>query len=317
MPERIGATVLSGSRNVFTVRPDGGDRNVRCGLKGKVLKGHDDFYNALVPGDRVRIGVDSGEAEYGLIVGFEERKNVFSRFNQKGGAVQLIAANIDLVVCVTSGASPPFRPRFIDRILLQADIAEIPALVVRNKIDLERKGDGDLLDADERLEDFRRIGYRVMPVSSTTGEGIPELGELLRGKRSVLTGQSGVGKSSLVNALEPGTAVRTGDINKKYDRGNHTTTLASVIELSEETWIIDTPGIRRFVPTGIGAADLILYMREFAPLAGKCTYGLSCSHRHEPGCKIMEAVHAGAIHEDRYESFIRIFDNLAGKSHVD
>ncbi len=105
--------------------------------------------------------------------------------------------------------------------------------------------------------------------------------------------------------------------NEKYDRGNHTTTLASMITVSSDTRIIDTPGIRRFVPSGIDAADLIVHMREFAPLAGKCVYGLSCSHRSEPGCKIMEAVHAGVIHEDRYTSFLRIHDELSGKNNAD
>ena len=137
--------------------------------------------------------------------------------------------------------------------------------------------------------------------------------ERIAGKRSVLTGQSGVGKSSLLNALVPELNIRTGAINEKYDRGNHTTTLAVMIELAgfpAGTWIIDTPGMRRFVPDGISKEELVVNMREFVPLAGKCTYGLSCSHRHEPGCKIMEAVHAGVIHEDRYESFLRIFDEL-------
>jgi ribosome biogenesis GTPase len=106
-------------------------------------------------------------------------------------------------------------------------------------------------------------------------------------------------------------------MNEKYDRGNHTTTLASMVPIAAGTWLIDTPGVRRFVPDGIGPENLILNMREFAPLAGKCTFGLSCSHRSEPGCKIMEAVHAGVIHEDRYNSFLRIYDELAGNNDAD
>jgi ribosome biogenesis GTPase len=117
-------------------------------------------------------------------------------------------------------------------------------------------------------------------------------------------------------ALIPGLEIKTGAVNEKYDRGNHTTTqgvLLNTKNSSSETRIVDTPGIRRFAPTGIQAEDLLLYMREFAPLAGKCSYGLSCSHETEPGCKIMEAVHAGVIHEDRYESFLRIRKELSGK----
>jgi ribosome biogenesis GTPase len=203
----------------------------------------------------------------------------------------------------------------LDRVLIQADTAGIAAAIVCNKCDLPGGGDkGVLLDAEERLEDFRRIGYPVLSVSAKTGLGMADLFELIRGRYSVLVGQSGVGKSSLVNALLPAAAARVGSLNEKYDRGNHTTTLAEIIEIpgggSAETLIIDTPGIRRFLPCGIEAGELILCMREFAPLAGRCSYGLSCTHRSEPGCKVLEAVAAGIIHEDRYDSFLRISEEL-------
>jgi len=317
----VSGMVLCGSKNIFTIRQDGIADRLECRLKGKILKGAEGFYNPLAPGDRVRVQTDPDQPGAGMIIALEERKNMFSRFNQKGGCSQLLAANIDQVLCITTRQSPPFRPRFLDRVLLQADIAGIPAIIICNKIDLD---DGceyeDRLDADERLGDFNRIGYELIEVSAKTGQGIDLLRQCIAGKRSVLTGQSGVGKSSLLNALVPGLGIRTGAINEKYDRGNHTTTLASMIEILEfetETCIIDTPGIRRFVPDGIDKDELVVHLREFAPLAGKCTYGLSCSHRQEPGCKIMEAVDAGVIHEDRYESFLRIFDELAGKNNAD
>ncbi|MDR2716995.1 MAG: ribosome small subunit-dependent GTPase A [Treponema sp.] len=305
--------VLYGSRNIFTVRPDGGNTNLECRIKGKILKGAEDLYNPLAPGDRVIIEPDTEHSGKGMIIAREERENFFSRFNQKGNCTQLLAANVDLILCMTTRLSPPFRPRFLDRVVLQADAAKIPALIICNKIDI----DNDDIDVDERLEDFRRIGHEVLEISVKTGQGLDELRQRIAGKCSVLAGQSGVGKSSLINALMPELNIKTGAINEKYDRGNHTTTLASLVELAPDTWIIDTPGIRRFVPDGIGAQDVILNMREFAPLAGKCTFGLSCSHRAEPGCKIMEAVHAGVIHEDRYTSFLRIYDELAGKNHAD
>ena len=307
----MNGTILSGSRNIFTVRSGEGD--IECRIKGKILKGAEDLYNPLAPGDMVKVEPDMGHPGKGMIIALEERKNIFSRFNQKGGAPQLLAANVDLVLCMTTRMSPPFRPRFLDRVLLQADIAGIPALVICNKIDI----DGEDMDVDERLEDFTRIGYEVIEISATTGRGLDELRQRIAGKRAVLTGQSGVGKSSLINALLPELNIKTGTINEKYDRGNHTTTLAFMVEVNPDTWLIDTPGIRRFVPAGIGADELVLNMREFAPLAGKCTFGLSCSHRTEPGCKIMEAVSAGVIHEDRYNSFLRIYDELAGKNYAD
>jgi len=308
--------VIRGSRNVFTVRFE--NKEIECRIKGKVLKASEGFYNPLAPGDLVEASFEDGTS-YGLITGLEERKNGYARFNQKGQAPQLLAANVDLVLCVTSPASPPFRPRFLDRALLQADNAGIPAVIVCNKYDLvddEAEAsslmDGDWLDTEERLSDFDRIGFQVFYVSALNGDGIDDLKDFIAGKTSVLVGQSGVGKSSLIKALIPGLEIKTGAINEKFDRGNHVTTQAVMLDLPQEnqTRIIDTPGIRRFAPAGIKADDLILHMREFAPLAGKCSYGLSCSHETEIGCKIMEAVHAGVIHEDRYESFLRIREEM-------
>jgi len=299
--------VIRGSRNIFSVRIEEKEKEneIECRIKGKVLKDVKGYYNPLSPGDVVKI-------EDGQITGVEKRRNEFARYNQKGQAPQLLAANVDLVVCVASVSSPPFRPRFLDRALLQADAAGIPAAIVCNKYDLAQDG-GDP-DIEERLSDFQRIGFPVFRLSVLSGIGMDEFKRFISGKFSVLVGQSGVGKSSLVMALIPGLEIKTGAVNEKFDRGNHTTTQGILLEMPfSKTRIVDTPGIRRFAPTEIQAENLVLYMREFAPLAGKCSYGLSCSHETEPGCKIMEAVHAGVIHEDRYESFLRIRKELSGK----
>jgi ribosome biogenesis GTPase len=299
--------VIRGSRNIFSVRIEEKEKEneIECRIKGKVLKDVKGYYNPLSPGDVVKI-------EDGQITGVEKRRNEFARYNQKGQSPQLLAANVDLVVCVASVSSPPFRPRFLDRALLQADAAGIPAAIVCNKYDLAQDG-GDP-DIEERLSDFQRIGFPVFRLSVLSGIGMDEFKRFISGKFSVLVGQSGVGKSSLVMALIPGLEIKTGAVNEKFDRGNHTTTQGILLEMPfSKTRIVDTPGIRRFAPTEIQAENLVLYMREFAPLAGKCSYGLSCSHETEPGCKIMEAVHAGVIHEDRYESFLRIRKELSGK----
>ncbi|MHB9292135.1 ribosome biogenesis GTPase / thiamine phosphate phosphatase [Hollandina sp. SP2] len=326
--------VISSSRNIFTVKPDapgpGGREILRegvetarkqltCRIKGKVLKGVEGYGKPLAPGDRVCFDWDPGHPHRGLIREVEGRKNLLTRFNRQAQSSQLLAANVDLALCVTTPVSPPFRPRFLDRVLLQADKAGIPPVIVCNKQDLCKEGRADP-DTEERLQDWSRIGYPVFRVSARTGEGLGELRSYIARRFSVLLGQSGVGKSSLINALAPDLHIRVGSLNEKYDRGNHTTAMPVLLDipgLGEGTGIIDTPGMRRFVPDRIQAQDILYYMREFAPLVGKCTYGLSCSHRTEPGCKILEAVSSGAIHEDRYESFLRIHDELAGSGYDD
>jgi len=311
--------IVRGSNNIFYVRPlDSAEesdleilagKELECRIKGKVLKGVQGYYNPLAPGDKVQIEVDPLHPGKALITELVERKNAFTRFNQKGMAPQLLAANVDMVLCVTTPASPPFRPRFLDRVLVQAERARIPAVIIVNKWDLH---EGDY-DVDERLEDYRRIGYRLLLISALTGEGMDDLAALLSRRVSVMVGQSGVGKSSLINKLAPHAELKVGDLCEKYERGSHTTTMSRLIQLqgsADGGCIIDTPGVRRLMPDGIGPDDLALYFREFAPLVGQCTYGLSCSHRIEPGCKIMEAVAAGVIHEDRYESYLRLTDEL-------
>jgi ribosome biogenesis GTPase len=325
MSDTIRGRVIRGSRNIFVVRGTGEGRGVEtefeCRIKGKVLKGVEGCYNPLAPGDWVKVEPDPSHPGKGLILAVEERRNRFSRLNQQGFDFnrsvlpQILAANVDAVFCVCTPASPPWRPRFLDRLLLQADIAQIPPWIVCNKWDL-LPGDADI---DERLEDFRRIGYPVLRVSVRTGGGIEELRTAAAGRLSVLIGQSGAGKSSLINALFPESRLKIGALNEKYDRGNHTTAMSVLVEGAEDsgipgTGLIDTPGIRRLLPDGITADEVQFYMKEFAPLMGKCSFGLSCTHRTEPGCKILEAVNAGVIHEDRYESFLRVKDELAGKT---
>ncbi len=317
----MNGVVLRGSKNIFMVQPDDGSALVECRIKGKVLKGAEKFYNPIAPGDRVEFEPDGRGG--GRILALEERRSVFTRGNQKelgrsrAASSQIIAANVDRVVCVTSPASPPFRPRFIDRMLVQAEKAGIPAVILCNKADLPFDD-----EAEERLADFERIGYPVLRVSALTGAGFPDLTRLLRGSLSLFAGQSGVGKSSVINRLIPDLNAKTGAVNEKYDRGVHTTTMSTLLEIPQDilpqentdsisrAFIIDTPGVRRFTPDGVSPQDLILYMREFAPLLGACAFGHSCSHGVEKGCAILNAVETGLIHSDRYDSFLRIREEL-------
>ncbi|MDR1429523.1 MAG: ribosome small subunit-dependent GTPase A, partial [Spirochaetaceae bacterium] len=224
--------IIRASRTIFTLKDESG-REFGCRIKGKILKGVEGFYNPLAPGDWVEFESDPVHEGSALIIALEKRRNAFTRLNQKGlgahvsRASQLLAANVDLAVCVTAPASPPFRPRFIDRLLVQGEAAGIPLVIVCNKTDLTENP-----DVEERLEDYAGIGYWVLRVSAKTGEGMDELAAVLSGKLSVFAGQSGVGKSSLLNALLPSPVLRVGDINAKYDRGNHITTAAVLLEFS-------------------------------------------------------------------------------------
>ena len=290
-----------------------------CRIKGKVLKGSTEYTNPIAPGDIVMVELDPLHPKTGLILEVVERRNQFTRIKERTAKPQVLAANVDQIFCVCTPASPPWRPRFLDRLLIQAEIAEIPAVILCNKWDLAP----NKREMEEQLDLYRSLEYPVLLVSALDGYGMDRLRECCAGKLSVLTGQSGVGKSSLINALLPGSALSVGRINEKYNRGTHTTTVATLFEdlgirdagiRDAGIRIIDTPGLRRFIPEGISGEELIYYMREFAPLAGTCSYGLSCSHRSERGCAVRDAVEAGRIHADRYESFLRIYDALQGKS---
>ena len=321
----MNGTVIAGTNNLFTVEcEDGVTRN--CTIKGKVLKSEKTFYNPLAPGDQVQIEIDPINDEKGQVLNLSPRKNTFLRWNVKGRCPQLLASNLDYLILVTTPDEPPFRPRFIDRALCQAEYQGITPIVVCNKFDLaeQMQTDGRIDEYEEiekRLNIWQDLGYKVLRISAKTGEGMPEFASLLEGKLSAFVGQSGVGKSSLINVLDNTCVLKTGSLSKKYGRGSHTTTKGTLIHLSinealtdgikgVKANIIDTPGIRRFVLDDIEADDLALYFREFENLVGKCNFGMSCTHITEPGCRIKEAVENGEITPERYDSWKRIRNEI-------
>ncbi|MDR0539197.1 MAG: ribosome small subunit-dependent GTPase A [Spirochaetaceae bacterium] len=310
--------VLCGSMNVFTVKCDDDSVLYQCSIKGKVLKLNKCCYNPLCPGDAVRFLVHENNSASGQIIAMKERRSLFSRYNEKGRKPQMLAANIDRVFIIASLAHPPFRPRFIDRVLVQCEKAHLEAFIVINKMDLAHLlPPEDLYLAEERLAGYAAMGYPVLQVSAMSGTGLPALEAALDGIVCVFAGQSGAGKSSLINALLGRPAQKTGELALKYDRGAHTTVMALMLESgmdrpdSRRFRIIDTPGLRHFIPDGIRENDLARWMRDLAPLAGNCRFGDSCTHTAEPGCALIAAFESGAINPDRWDSFIALRNTLA------
>lgn len=294
--------ILYGINNIYTVEEGG--RLLQCRIKGKVLRTSGAEYNPLAVGDEVSVHPDPLSAEVGWIVQRGERRNAIARWNKKRGAVQVIAANADLLVCVGSAQSPPFRPRFLDRLLVSAEAQRLEALIVLNKCDLEVEQ-----ETRERIADYRSIGYPVLECSALTGQGVPELAAALRGRVAVLFGQSGAGKSSLLNRMFPGLSQRVGAISAKHDRGAHTTSFARLFQPAEGYTLVDTPGIREFEVAGVEPRQLAFLFREFAAHSGACGYP-ACQHQEEPQCAVRAAAERGQIHPDRYESYLRLRGDL-------
>ncbi|WP_319561173.1 ribosome small subunit-dependent GTPase A [Marispirochaeta sp.] len=301
--------VAAGINNIYTLlTTDGEDKNrereVSCRIKGKKLKGDPGRYNPIAVGDWVEFEDDLQHQGSGMIVSRQERKNVFARLNRKRGTMQTIAANMDLLVCLTSPESPPFRPRFIDRVLVAAAIGDMPVMVLVNKMD--QHVDNAMR---ERLDVYSSIGCQVRYCSAATGEGVAEFIACIRGKDTAFVGQSGVGKSTLLNRIVPGADLAVGEITKKYNRGSHTTCFALMLKADFPGRLVDTPGIREIDIAGILPLDLGHYFPEFVPFLGDCAFS-PCYHDHEPRCAVRDAVDDGRIHADRFESYLRILEQL-------
>lgn len=292
--------VLYGINNIYTVEVDG--RQLQCRIKGKILKTERSVYNPIAVGDFVGLQADPHSEDVGWIVERRPRTTSLVRWNKKRNAIQVLAANAEILVCVSSTQSPPFRPRFIDRLLVSADRLE--PLIVINKSDLAMSA-----EAKQRIRNYKKIGYRILLTSALNGRGVSELRRRIRNKLAVFCGQSGVGKSTLLNRMFPGLDLVVGEISRKYDRGSHTTSFASMIRAAKDFPIIDTPGIRELEIAGVEARDLAFYFPEFVPLAEQCSYP-SCRHVDEPDCAVRQAVDRGRIHPDRYESYLRIYEDV-------
>ena len=280
-----------------------------AGLKGKMRTMGMRTTNPVAVGDRVRYHLD--DDENGIIVELVPRKNhIIRKSINLSKESHIVAANVDQALLIVTPDKPPTSFGFIDRFLVAAESYHIPSIIVINKIDLE--------GTEERIADlmmcYEMIGYPVLLVSALEDKNTDKLKELLKGKVTALAGHSGVGKSSLINRVEPGLTLRTSEISDYHQKGKHTTTFAEMFELSFGGYIIDTPGIKGYGIIGLDKNELALYFPEMAEKLPECKF-YNCAHINEPKCAVKDAVQAGDIPESRYKSYLNIYSEDDSKSY--
>lgn len=297
--------VIKNTGSWYLVRTDENEE-VNCKVKGKFrLKGIRTT-NPVAVGDRVTIAVNPDGNAY--ITEIEPRKNyIIRRASNLSKESHIIAANVDRAYLVVTLSHPTTSLTFIDRFLATAEAYEVPVTIVVNKIDLLHDAeDKELLDAVAYL--YRSIGYTVIEVSATEGLGIDSLKENLKGQVSLFSGNSGVGKSTIINDIIPEAELRTASISESHDTGMHTTTFSEMFELPEGGWIIDTPGIKGFGTIDFKKEEIGHFFPEIFKTAQDCRYS-DCTHTGEPGCAVVEAVEDHRIAESRFNSYLSILQD--------
>ena len=286
------------------MRLDDGN-TVNCKMRGVLrLKGLR-CTNPVAVGDRVQVEDKGGDAP--VVGDIEPRRNyIIRRSSNLSKEFQIIAANLDQAVLVATLTNPETSTTFIDRFLATAEAYQVPAVLAFNKI--------DLLDTDEwrsRLDElktlYESIGYPVITMSAATGEGADALRAQLAGKMSLLSGNSGVGKSSIINLLVPDAHVRVGDVSHTHHKGMHTTTFSELLDLPGGGAIIDTPGVKAFGTIDFERAEVAHYFPEIFRISDNCRFN-NCTHTHEPGCAVLEAVEQGKIAPSRFTSYLSILE---------
>ena len=299
MESRFTATVVRATGSWYDVLHDGA--MLRCRIRGKLrLKGVRST-NPVVVGDEAVCEADGGDC---VIVDIVPRRNyVIRRASNLSKESHIIAANVDQALLMVTLRSPETPKEFADRFLVTCEAYKVPAAILLSKVDLQ--------DA-EAVTEFRAVyegaGYRVLEVSAKEGRGVEEVRELLAGRTTLVSGNSGVGKSTLSQTLDPSLDIRTGEISDSHHKGRHTTTFSTMYPLAEGGAVIDTPGIKGFGLLDIDDAELWHYFPEMMRVAPGCRF-YNCTHTHEPGCAVVEAVKAGEIAWSRYESYLKILDD--------
>ena len=275
---------------------------LRCRMRGKLRLRGVRSTNPVVVGDTVHC--ESGEDGEWVIVDIAPRRNyIIRRASNLSKESHIIASNIDRAMLVVTLVEPVTATEFIDRFLVTCEAYKVPVTILLAKIDL-------LQESPEMVEQFHRIyeaaGYEVIDISATNGIGVERIKEMLAGKTTLLSGNSGVGKSTLIGAIDPTIEIRTGEISDSFHKGKHTTTFSTMYRIADG-FIIDTPGVQGFGLIDIDDKELWHYFPEMISRAGECKF-FNCTHTHEPHCAVIEAVKREEIAFSRYESYLKILD---------
>jgi ribosome biogenesis GTPase len=279
---------------------------VDASLRGRLKQ--EDAKMKLAVGDEVTIAQDDSEGAWAIAEIHPRRAVLARRAPGKARGERIVAANVDQVLVVFAAAKPEPHVRMLDRFLVIAEGNDIPARIIFNKVELVGGPSG----VDAIARDYERAGYDVHRTSVKARIGLDELRGVLAGKTSALTGPSGVGKSSLCNALFPGLDLRTAEISESVNKGRHTTVGALLVPIPDALggFVVDTPGLREVGMWGLPSVDLAHCFPEFRPFLGNCRFQ-DCSHGHEPNCAVRSAVESGQVSRERYESFLKLREELS------
>jgi len=307
-----GLVTAVGARSCRVHLPGRGE--VRCTLRGLLFDDESEAAHPVAAGDHVSVVLEGDE---GVIESVAPRSNYLARPVGSSGRrskTQVIAANIDRLVVVAALDDPPFRPGLVDRFLVAAAMQGIHPVLVLNKVDLERSPGETAAGGPRRdvVGPYREFGIEVLETSGRTGEGIAALGAVLHSGISLLVGHSGVGKSSLLNAVSPGLELSIGAVTAYHGRGRHTTTKVTLLPLAGGGWVVDSPGIREFAVGGVGPAELARLYPGFGALPERCRFS-DCLHRKEPGCAVRAAVAAGELPAERHERYLRLLEDVEAR----
>lgn len=302
------ATIYKSTGSWYTVKTDDGDL-YQARIKG-VFKIDETITstNPIAVGDHVEIQLESGEEGTAVISGISDRKNYIVRSSPQGKHKKhIVAANLDQAVIVATVREPRTSQGFIDRFLVTAAAYHIPVILVFNKMDVYRPKEMEQFEHWQAV--YEDMGYTVLLTGAAEGKGIDELGELLKDKTTLISGHSGVGKSTIINGLIPGLQLKTKQVSGWSGKGLHTTTFAEMFDLPFGGRLIDTPGVREFGIVDIPKAELSHYFLEMQPYIQQCQFN-NCQHLDEPGCAVKAAVEAGDIDLDRYVSYATILATI-------